>query len=85
MPITTRAAIVRSAPGEYETATLELDEPRSGEVLVRLVSAGLCHSDDHVATGDIPYAIYPIVGGQRGPGSWNRSVTGLATSLSEIT
>lgn len=68
MPITTRAAIVRSAPGEYETATLELDEPRSGEVLVRLVSAGLCHSDDHVATGDIPYAIYPIVGGHEGAG-----------------
>lgn len=68
MPITTRAAIVRSAPGEYETATLDLDEPRSGEVLVRLVSAGLCHSDDHVATGDIPYAIYPIVGGHEGAG-----------------
>ena len=68
MSITTRAALVRGAPGEYETATLQLDEPRSGEVLVRLVSAGLCHSDDHVATGDIPYAIYPVVGGHEGAG-----------------
>ncbi|HTF47486.1 MAG TPA: NDMA-dependent alcohol dehydrogenase [Pseudonocardia sp.] len=68
MPITTRAAVVRGTPGEYETATLRLDEPRSGEVLVRLVSAGLCHSDDHVATGDIPYAIYPVVGGHEGAG-----------------
>src|SRR5882757_6023297 len=68
MSITTRAAILRGAPGEYETATLQLDEPRAGEVLVRLVSAGLCHSDDHVATGDIPYAIYPVVGGHEGAG-----------------
>jgi NDMA-dependent alcohol dehydrogenase len=68
MTITTRAAVLRNAPGEYETATLELDEPRAGEVLVRLVSAGLCHSDDHVATGDIPFAVYPVVGGHEGAG-----------------
>jgi NDMA-dependent alcohol dehydrogenase len=68
MTITTRAAVLRTAPGEYETATLELDEPRRGEVLVRLVSAGLCHSDDHVATGDIPFAVYPVVGGHEGAG-----------------
>jgi Zn-dependent alcohol dehydrogenase len=68
MSITTRAAILRGAPGEYETATLQLDEPRRGEVLVRLVSAGLCHSDDHIAAGDIPYAVYPLVGGHEGAG-----------------
>ncbi|HVA10484.1 MAG TPA: alcohol dehydrogenase catalytic domain-containing protein, partial [Acidimicrobiales bacterium] len=68
MSITTRAAVLRGAPSEYETAVLELDEPRRGEVLVRLVSAGLCHSDDHVASGDIPYAIYPVVGGHEGAG-----------------
>jgi NDMA-dependent alcohol dehydrogenase len=68
MSITTRAAILRGAPGEYETATLQLDEPRRGEVLVRLVSAGLCHSDDHIAAGDIPYSVYPLVGGHEGAG-----------------
>ena len=36
--MTIRAAILRGAPGEYETAALQLDEPRRGEVLVRLVS-----------------------------------------------
>jgi NDMA-dependent alcohol dehydrogenase len=68
MSRTTRAAVLRRAPGEYETATLQLDEPRPGEVLVRLASAGLCHSDDHVATGDIPFTIYPVVGGHEGAG-----------------
>jgi hypothetical protein len=68
MSVTTRAAILRGAPGEYETATLQLDEPRRGEVLVRLVSAGLCHSDDHIAAGDIPYSVYPLVGGHEGAG-----------------
>lgn len=65
---TTQAAVLRSAPGEYETTTLQLDEPRRGEVMVRMVSAGLCHSDAHVAAGDIPFAIYPMVGGHEGAG-----------------
>jgi S-(hydroxymethyl)glutathione dehydrogenase/alcohol dehydrogenase len=80
MSITTRAAILRRAPGEYETATLQLDDPRRGEVTVRMVSAGLCHSDDHVATGDIPFAVYPVVGGHEGAGVIDRvgeGVTGL--------
>jgi NDMA-dependent alcohol dehydrogenase len=81
MSITTKAALVRDAPGEYETATLQLDEPRSSEVLVRMVSAGLCHSDDHVATGDISFAISPVVGGHEGAGIVEQvgdSVTDLA-------
>ncbi|PXY33194.1 alcohol dehydrogenase [Prauserella sp. PE36] len=68
MPITTRVALVRGAPGTYETATVELDDPRQGEVTVKLAASGLCHSDDHVATGDVPVAVYPYVGGHEGAG-----------------
>jgi S-(hydroxymethyl)glutathione dehydrogenase/alcohol dehydrogenase len=35
--------------------------------LVRWVAAGLCHSDEHLRTGDIPVR-YPIVGGHEGAG-----------------
>ena len=63
MPITTRVSLVRRAPGTYETAQVELDDPRQGEVTVKLAASGLCHSDDHVATGDVPVAVYPYVGG----------------------
>ncbi|GAB6900758.1 NDMA-dependent alcohol dehydrogenase [Kineosporia succinea] len=68
MPITTRVSLVRQAPGTYETATVELDDPRQNEVTVKLAASGLCHSDDHVATGDVPVAVYPYAGGHEGAG-----------------
>ncbi|NKQ57215.1 NDMA-dependent alcohol dehydrogenase [Amycolatopsis sp. K13G38] len=64
----TRASILRSAPGLFEPAVVELEEPRTGEITVRLTAAGLCHSDDHYATGDIPAGIYPLCGGHEGSG-----------------
>jgi NDMA-dependent alcohol dehydrogenase len=68
MPITTRTSVIRSAPGTYETVTVELDDPRQGEVTVKLAAAGLCHSDDHNATGDVPVGVYPYAGGHEGAG-----------------
>jgi S-(hydroxymethyl)glutathione dehydrogenase/alcohol dehydrogenase len=47
---------------------LEVDEPRQGEIRVKMVASGLCHSDDHVATGDIPVGVYPFAGGHEGGG-----------------
>ena len=64
----TRGAIVRQAPGKYEVVDLEVDDPRAGEIQVKLVASGLCHSDDHVATGDIPVGVYPFAGGHEGAG-----------------
>jgi S-(hydroxymethyl)glutathione dehydrogenase/alcohol dehydrogenase len=77
----TRGAILTSAPGRYEVVDLDLDEPRAGEVLVRVAYAGLCHSDDHLATGDLPVPVMPICGGHEGAGvieALGPGVTGLA-------
>jgi alcohol dehydrogenase (nicotinoprotein) len=63
----TRAAVLRDLGKDWEITELELDPPKSGEVLVRFVASGLCHSDDHLRTGDIPVR-YPIVGGHEGAG-----------------
>jgi len=52
---------------EWEIVELELDPPKANEVLVRFVASGLCHSDDHLRTGDIPVR-FPIVGGHEGAG-----------------
>src|SRR5581483_48405 len=49
----TRAALLFSQPGKWEVTDVELDEPKAHEVLVRIMAAGLCHSDDHLATGDV--------------------------------
>ncbi|MHB8506401.1 MAG: NDMA-dependent alcohol dehydrogenase, partial [Acidimicrobiales bacterium] len=56
------------APGAYEVIDLEVDDPRQGELLVRMTASGLCHSDDHIATGDLPVPVYPFVGGHEGAG-----------------
>jgi NDMA-dependent alcohol dehydrogenase len=64
----TRGAIVRQAPGKYEVVDLEVDDPQENEIQVQLVASGMCHSDDHVATGDIPVAVYPFAGGHEGAG-----------------
>jgi alcohol dehydrogenase (nicotinoprotein) len=63
----TRAAVLREVGKPFEVVELDLDEPRTGEVLVRFAASGLCHSDDHLRTGDIPVR-YPIVGGHEGAG-----------------
>jgi S-(hydroxymethyl)glutathione dehydrogenase/alcohol dehydrogenase len=68
VPITSRAAVLFEAPGEWEIVEVTVDEPREHEVLVRYVTAGLCHSDDHVAKGDVPMAHLPLCGGHEGAG-----------------
>src|SRR5262252_6129480 len=63
----TKAAFLRELGSDFEIAEMDLDPPRTGEVLMRWVAAGLCHSDEHLQTGDIPVR-YPIVGGHEGAG-----------------
>lgn len=46
---------------------IQLNEPQGREVLVRLVASGICHSDEHVVTGDLP-ALLPIICGHEGAG-----------------
>src|SRR5581483_10534574 len=63
----TRAAVLRDMGKDWEIIEMDLDPPKEGEVLIRFAAAGLCHSDDHLRTGDIPVR-YPIVGGHEGAG-----------------
>jgi S-(hydroxymethyl)glutathione dehydrogenase/alcohol dehydrogenase len=46
---------------------LEIRAPGPGEVLVRIVAAGLCHSDLSVIDGTIPFPV-PVVLGHEGAG-----------------
>lgn len=64
----TRGAVLREVPGRYEVVELEVDDPRPGEVRVRMAASGLCHSDDHFATGDQTAPILPLAGGHEGAG-----------------
>jgi alcohol dehydrogenase (nicotinoprotein) len=63
----TRAAVVYEAGKPIEIEELDLDKPQDGEVLIRYTHAGLCHSDVHVAHGDLE-ARLPMVLGHEGAG-----------------
>ena len=63
----TKAAVVYEAGKPIEIEELDLDGPREGEVLIRYTHAGLCHSDVHIAHGDLE-ARLPMVLGHEGAG-----------------
>src|ERR1700716_3427976 len=46
-----RAAVLNEQPGRLEIEDVRVDDPGPGEVLVRTVGAGLCHSDLHFMEG----------------------------------
>jgi NDMA-dependent alcohol dehydrogenase len=75
----TRAAVLWGTNQPWQVEEVEIDPPRVGEVLVKWSVAGLCHSDEHLVTGDMvppPEAltmmgiddIFPMIGGHEGAG-----------------
>ncbi len=63
----TKAAILWGLHEKWQVEEVELDPPNEHEVLVKLTASGLCHSDEHLVTGDIPMP-FPVVGGHEGAG-----------------
>ena len=62
-----KAAVLYEVGGPWKVEDIDVSDPGPGEVQVRLVSSGLCHSDEHLLTGDMPSAL-PIIGGHEGAG-----------------
>ncbi|MDI2027753.1 NDMA-dependent alcohol dehydrogenase [Saccharopolyspora sp. TS4A08] len=52
----------------WSVEEIELDPPKNREATVKLAASGICHSDDHLDTGDIPLPWAPILGGHEGAG-----------------
>jgi S-(hydroxymethyl)glutathione dehydrogenase/alcohol dehydrogenase len=65
--VKTKAAVLWEVGTEWSVEDIDLDPPGPGEVLVKLAASGMCHSDEHLVTGDLPFAL-PIIGGHEGAG-----------------
>jgi propanol-preferring alcohol dehydrogenase len=64
-----KAAVVTSFTAPLEIQERDIPQPGHGEVLVRLETSGLCHTDIHAAHGDWPVKpTLPIVPGHEGVG-----------------
>jgi S-(hydroxymethyl)glutathione dehydrogenase/alcohol dehydrogenase len=63
-----RAAVLEEFGAPLEVQELDLAEPKPGEVLVRLVACGVCHTDLYTASGADPSGYAPTVLGHEGAG-----------------
>ena len=63
-----RAAVLEEFGKPLEVQELELTDPGPGEVLVRLVACGVCHTDLYTASGVDPSGYAPTVLGHEGAG-----------------
>jgi S-(hydroxymethyl)glutathione dehydrogenase / alcohol dehydrogenase len=63
-----RAAVLEEFAKPLVVQEVELSEPRTGEVLVRLVACGVCHTDLYSASGVDPSGYAPTVLGHEGAG-----------------
>ncbi len=64
----TRAAVAWEAGRDLEIEEIDLDGPKQGEVLVRIVATGVCHTDAYTLSGIDPEGIFPSVLGHEGGG-----------------
>ena len=72
------AAVLRKTGAEISVEELELESPRTAEVLVELKASGICHSDYHVVTGDAGHEL-PVVLGHEGAGIVKEIGEGVST------
>jgi S-(hydroxymethyl)glutathione dehydrogenase/alcohol dehydrogenase len=73
------AAMVFGTGQDWRVEEIEVDPPKVGEVLVEWRAAGMCHSDEHLVTGDLVPpeeawatmgidSFFPMIGGHEGAG-----------------
>jgi len=72
-----RAAVLEEFGSPLVVQDLELEEPRAGEVLVRLAACGVCHTDLYTASGADPSGYAPAVLGHEGAGIVERVGDGV--------
>jgi S-(hydroxymethyl)glutathione dehydrogenase / alcohol dehydrogenase len=63
-----RAAVLEEFGEPLVVQEMELADPKEGEVLVRLVACGVCHTDLYTASGVDPSGYAPTVLGHEGAG-----------------
>lgn len=56
------AAVTHEIGADYTVQKVELGDPQAGEVLVEIVSVGLCHSDVAAQHGHLPFPLPGVLG-----------------------
>jgi len=64
----TRAAVAWEANKPLSIEEVDLAPPKAGEVLVRIVATGVCHTDAFTLSGADPEGLFPVILGHEGGG-----------------
>lgn len=64
----TKGALIWEFNQPWSVEEIEIGDPRKDEVKIQMEAAGMCRSDHHLVTGDIPMAGFPVLGGHEGAG-----------------
>ena len=62
LPSTMKAAVCLEVKGKTEVRDLKMPVPAAGEVLIKNISAGICHTDLHAMDGHIGFPIPAVFG-----------------------
>nr|WP_198159012.1 S-(hydroxymethyl)glutathione dehydrogenase/class III alcohol dehydrogenase [Thauera chlorobenzoica] len=76
-----RAAVAFAANQPLQIVEVDVEPPKKGEVLVRIVASGVCHTDAYTLSGDDPEGVFPAILGHEGGGiveALGEGVTSLA-------
>ncbi|KZB71215.1 MULTISPECIES: S-(hydroxymethyl)glutathione dehydrogenase/class III alcohol dehydrogenase [Thalassospira] len=79
--ITCKAAIAWEAGKPLSIEEVQVAPPKAGEVRVKIVATGVCHTDAFTLSGDDPEGIFPAILGHEGGGiveSIGEGVTSVA-------
>ena len=63
-----RAAVAHQAGKPLSIETVQLEGPRTGEVLVEIKATGICHTDEFTLSGADPEGLFPAILGHEGAG-----------------
>jgi S-(hydroxymethyl)glutathione dehydrogenase/alcohol dehydrogenase len=64
--IKSRAAVAFEAKKPLEIVEVDVAMPKAGEVLLRVVASGVCHTDAYTLSGADPEGIFPSILGHEG-------------------
>jgi NDMA-dependent alcohol dehydrogenase len=89
--MTTRAVVCTGLNEPWKTEEVDIDPPGFREIRVKMVYSGMCHSDEHLRSGDISAppevlqmigvpSMFPVVGGHEGSGI----VTEVGTNVTQV-
>ncbi len=74
-----RAAIAYETGKDLEIDEIDLQGPKAGEILVRIVATGVCHTDAFTLSGADPEALFPAILGHEGAGIVEETGTGVTS------